>query len=259
MKREYADLYSAYEKNHWWFRARRKILRSLLQREIAWQEGQSVLEIGVGPGENLYSLYPSNVRLTGLEPDENNARIARQRGPLSVFTGTIENLPVPIREQQFDVITLFDVLEHIEDDLAALDIIAARFKKGGRLAMTVPAYQWMWGQQDVVNLHFRRYTLGELQRKLIAKGFRITRATYFNTLLFPPIALVRLLARLKPGKSEAARSDFEYNTGAINELLFHIFAAEASLTQYISFPFGVSIFVVAECPPAKVGEGMDSK
>lgn len=248
MKREYAGQYADYEQNHWWFRARRVILRTLLAQEIGWRAGMSVLEIGVGPGENLYSLYPPNVHLAGLEPDAGNAEIARQRGAIPVHTGVIETLPEAIRNNRYDVITLFDVLEHIQDDLAALDTLNSLLKPGGRLALSVPAYQWMWGQQDIVNLHFRRYTLGELRQKLAGKGFRITRATYFNTLLFPPIALVRLMARLKPGDSTGTHSDFEYSAGPVNELLYRIFATEAALTKHISFPFGVSIFLVAQTP-----------
>ncbi len=250
MKREYADQYAAYEQHHWWFRARRIILKDLLQREIRWRDGESVLEIGVGPGENLYSLYPANIQLTGLEPDEKNSQVARDRGPIKVYTGTIEAMPQPVHNARFDVITLFDVLEHIEDDLNALTILRQKLNPGGRLALSVPAYQWMWGQQDVVNLHFRRYTLNELKRKIASRGFRITFATYFNTLLFPPIAAVRLLARLKPNTGASAHSDFEYNPGPLNEFLFRLFASEATLTRYTSLPFGVSIFVAAECVDA---------
>ncbi|MFH0908181.1 MAG: class I SAM-dependent methyltransferase [bacterium] len=249
MKDGFAGQYADLEKHHWWFRARRLILRSLLAREIPWRDGMETLEVGVGPGENLYTLYPPGIRLSGLEPEPANAEIARQRGAVPVYTGTVETMPAPLAQASFDVITLFDVLEHIRDDGHALDILRARLKPGGRLVLAVPAYQWLWGQQDVVSLHFRRYTMSTLKAMLAERGLRVTRATYFNTLLFPPIAAFRLIAKLRPGLDQATESDFKYNVGILNELLFHTFATEAVLTRYVSFPFGVSLFVVAESTP----------
>jgi len=245
MQASYAEQYSGYEENHWWFRARRVILRRLLAREIDWRPGLRVLEIGVGPGLNLYSLYPAGCELRGMEPDAGNAAIAGKRGPVPVSVGTLEALPPELQAATFDVITMFDVLEHIEDDAAALGIVRARLAPGGVLVLSVPAYQWMWGQQDVVNLHFRRYSRGRLLALLQAAGFQVRRATYFNTLLFPPIAAIRLLARCFSSSRRPPKSDFEYSTGGLSELLFRIFAAEAGWLERRSFPFGVSLFAVA--------------
>ena len=90
---------------------------------------------------------------------------------------------------------MFDVLEHIPDDVRALQIVNRKLKPGGRIALSVPAYMWLSGQQDIVNQHCRRYTLTELRRKLEAAQFNVERITYFNTFLFLPIAVVRLIAR----------------------------------------------------------------
>lgn len=249
MKKEYAEEYVSLEKEHWWFRGRRVILRQLLRNEIDWSEPRTVLEIGVGPGENLYTLYPENAELMGVEPDADNARRADERGPVQVHQGTVENLPDVLKDRSFDIIAMFDVLEHIEDDRGALEILRMRLKPGGRLVLSVPAYQWMWGEHDEVNLHFRRYTRGGLKRLLEDAGLAVRRATYFNTLLFPPIALVRLLARLMRNRKErggAAESDFKKPAGVISGILFRLFASEAIWLRLISFPFGVSVFVSAE-------------
>lgn len=250
MDRDYARLYAELEKDYWWFTARRLILRKLLAKEIDWHDDMDVLEIGVGPGRNLYSLYPSGIRLAGLEPDEPNAELARRRGPVPVYCGVIESMPPPLDGMTFDVITLFDVLEHIRDDLYALDILRKKLKPGGRLVLTVPAYMWMWGQQDVVNYHYRRHTRSDLSARLRSRGFRIRRATYFNTFLFPPVAVLRLLAKLRAERPGPAHSDLEqYKIGPLNKVLHHIFAAESPFLKYLNFPFGVSIFVVAEPQP----------
>lgn len=163
-----------------------------------------VLEIGTGPGENLYSLYPADVVLAGVEPDRDNAARAGSRGPIPVYTGSVEQMPGEVVSGELDLVCMFDVLEHIEDDGGALEHVAELLCDGGRLALSVPAYQWMWGQQDVVNMHCRRYTRGELCRKLDRHGFEIVRATYFNTVLFLPIASLRLPARFMSRKDRPA-------------------------------------------------------
>lgn len=249
MDATYAARYGEIERNHWWFRARRVILRSQMRKHVGWQLGMEVLEVGVGPGENLYSLYPDDVSLQGLEPEEHNATFANSRGEAPVYQGVLEKLPEPLAAKRYDVITLFDVLEHIEDDDAALDRLHTLLKPGGKLVLSVPAYMFLWGRQDVVNHHFRRYTGKELSGKLRAHGFKLVRRTYFNSLLFPPIALVRLLKRGSIEREAGAKqSDFDYQAGPVSALLFRLFRFEAFLLKFLSFPFGVSWFCVAEKP-----------
>ena len=246
MQPDYAARYSLYEEHHWWFRGRREILKRILAREIPRRQGVKVLEIGVASGLNLYSLYPPNCNLRGIEADIANAKLAAARGQVPVSVGTVENMPSELRSQVFDVVTMFDVLEHIQDDLAALRAVRARLALNGTLVLTVPAYQWMWGQQDIVNLHFRRYTKRQLITRLHEAGFRLRRATYFNTLLLPPIALIRVLARCSPARSPAPRSDFEYSSGGMNVWLSWLFGLEACWLERYSFPFGVSVLAVAQ-------------
>jgi SAM-dependent methyltransferase len=246
MQADYAARYSRYEEHHWWFRGRREILKRILAREIPRRQGVKVLEIGVASGLNLYSLYPPNCDLRGIEPDSANAKLAAVRGQVPVSVGTVENMPSELHSQVFDVVTMFDVLEHIQDDLAALRAVRARLALNGTLVLTVPAYQWMWGQQDIINLHFRRYTKRQLITRLREAGFRLRRATYFNTLLFPPIALTRVFAKCSPARSPTPRSDFEYSSGGMNVWLSRLFSLEARWLERYSFPFGVSVLAVAQ-------------
>ena len=248
MKAEYADVYDAFEQRHWWFRARRVILRQLLAREVPWQTGMNVLEVGVGPGANLYTLYPPGLRLQGLDPDPVNSERARHRGPLPVYTGTVENMPEELGRDRFDAICLFDVLEHIEHDGAALDLLRQRLKPKGYLVLSVPTYQWMWGRQDVANMHYRRYTRTRLVRLLQQHGFRVQRATYFNTFLFPLIAAKRLLAKLQPLDLKGTESDFKFGNPLVDALLYGIFRAEAFFLRVLNFPCGVSLACVAQAP-----------
>jgi 2-polyprenyl-3-methyl-5-hydroxy-6-metoxy-1,4-benzoquinol methylase len=250
MKREFADQYVALENDHWWFRARRVILKTLLDRDARWRPDLDVLEVGVGPGINLYSLYPPGLRLVGLEPDPLSAEQARRRGAIPVYTGQVESMPEEITRRRFDLITLFDVLEHVADDHLVLDIVRRQLKPDGHIILSMPAYTWMWGQQDVVSLHYRRYSLGGLRRLLRQHGYRIGKATYFNTLLFFPIVATRLADRFFRRAPLGSQSDFEYGSPRLDGIMYRVFAAERHLLRFLNFPFGVSIYVMAELDPS---------
>ena len=247
MQQSYAERYASFEENHWWFRARRVILRELLQKGVEWRPGMQVFEIGVGPGLNLYSLYPSGCEIRGLEPDVENAGVANRRGPIPVSVGTIESMPSELLDRCYDVITMFDVLEHIKDDIVALERVKSLLVPGGYFILTVPAYQWLWSQHDEVNLHFRRYTRTQILECLKNAGLSVQRATYFNTLLLPTVAAARLAQRLIPPR-EKESCDFDRSSGGLDKLFFRIFAAERNWLRRYSFPAGVSVFAIARKP-----------
>ena len=243
MEKSYAERYALLEGEHWWFRARRAILRDLLAH-FEWPARPRILEIGVGAGHNLLEIYPSDARLEGIEPDDSLARLAAARGPAPVFKASIDRLPQEIQDGSYDCVAMFDVLEHIPDDARALQLVNRKLKPSGRVVLSTPAYMWLWGQQDVVSQHYRRYTLRELKEELQVANFTVERMTYFNTLLFLPIAAVRLITRCssRPHRKEG---DFAYARKPSNAVLFTLFAAERLLLRYLNFPFGVSIFAAA--------------
>jgi hypothetical protein len=114
--------------------------------------------------------------------------------------------------------------------------------------MTVPAHRFMWGDQDEVNLHKRRYVAAEVRDRLTATGFHVQRLSYMNAFLFPPIAAIRLLRRLehrlRPRTTQ--KSDFRYPAPRpLNFLLALIFGAEAPIVRRVDIPFGVSILALA--------------
>jgi len=232
MDSSFALDYRELEKNHWWFRAQRDILKQLIA-PASWPAKAKVLEIGVGSGENLYSLYPPETDLTGIEPYPENAEFASQKGSVPVHVGTAETFPEKLDGQKFDVITMFDVLEHTKDDELVLRTLHNKLNTSGRLIMSVPAYMWLWGRQDLVSHHYRRYTMGELTRKLKVAGFGIEKKTYFNTLLLPVIATIRVLGRpFLPKDNAEVKSDFAYKAGFANELFYRIFRSTSVRTFF---------------------------
>ena len=246
MDPEFAARYVEFEKSHWWFRARRRILHALLDRHVEWDRVRTLLEVGVGSGANLAELYPAGVELTGIEPDAQAAELARQRGLGAIHTGTLEEAERFLGEERFDVITLFDVLEHIQEDRTALRVLFRHLAPGGWLILTVPAYQWLWSSHDEVNHHYRRYTRAGLVERVREAGFELGVATYFNTFLFPAVAATRLAARLRSGSRRTGHaSDLALPRAGINALLFRVFASERSLLTRCSLPFGVSLFLLA--------------
>jgi SAM-dependent methyltransferase len=236
----YQQLYDL-EDGHWWFRGRRAVLWAMLSR-AGVPERPQVLDAGCGTGRNLAEFGRLGTA-RGVDPSRQAIEFCRRRGLGEVEAAGIESLPYA--DGTFDLILATDVLEHVErDDLAAAELrrVAA---PGAVLVVTVPAYRWLWSQHDDSHHHLRRYTAGALRARLVAAGWRPVLQTYFNSLLLPPIALVRLLARRRSG----SRTDYQLTGGVMNWLLEAPMRAEATLiARGMRFPAGVSIGMV--CRPA---------
>lgn len=237
-----AGIYSTYfdlEENHWWFRGRRRIIEAVLKtifpRRVAY-----ACDIGCGAGENLPLLAEVAHDVCGLEMS--HAAAARARRNYPAFSITEGIFPDVIPAGTFDLVTLFDVLEHIEDDGAALASIRERLAPGGLLMLTVPAHPFLWSAHDDIVHHKRRYTKHTLNAALRAAGFAPIRVTYFNALLFIPTVLFRLLKR---GLSRTPSSDLFAFPKPVNAALTAVFGAERFVLRYADIPFGVSLLAVA--------------
>jgi SAM-dependent methyltransferase len=145
--------------------------------------------------------------------------------------------------ERFDLVTAFDVVEHIADDVAALRMFRRVLAPGGRLVLTVPAFPVLWSQHDDYSGHHRRYRRAGLARALhAAGGFQVDRITYFNTLLFPPALVARVAERvLRPQREERSDPYLAVPARPVNDLLCRIFAAERGLLRRRDLPFGVSL------------------
>jgi len=163
----------------------------------------------------------------------------RERGR-EVSLGSIEQMPFP--DSRFDLVLALDIIEHVPDDLQALRELFRTLRPGGSLLVTVPALQMLWSAHDVINGHYRRYTLGQLRAQVEIAGFEVVTATYFNTLLFRLIVALRWLWRFRP-KSTA--SDIIQLPRPLNASLTGLFSLERLLVGRIRLPFGVSVLCYA--------------
>ncbi len=239
----YAIMYEL-EGSHWWFAGRRRILESFVKEIIANLnvEGRApqILDVGCGTGANLEMLAQFG-DAEGVDVSEDALAFCRARGLTRVSHGAAERLPYA--DASFDLVTALDVVEHLDDDAGGLREMRRVLRPRGRALLFVPAFMWLWGVQDDVSHHRRRYTLPQLTKRVRAAGFAVERATYANLTFFAPILAGRLLMRATGARPA---SENNINVSALNGVLGHIFGAERFwLSRRLNFPFGVSAVCVA--------------
>ena len=242
MERKVYEQMAQLDQRHWWFTARRRILAELIERVVQPPKGARILELGAGTGHNL-SMLSRFGEVEASELDPIARKLASERLGSEVKEAALPDLSM-FPADRYDLIALLDVLEHVPDDKGSLEAIMTRLKPGGALLLTVPANPWMWTAHDVAHHHHRRYRKGEIERLARNAGYEIALLSPFNSLLFPPIAAVRLVGKLT-GKDD---SDDAMPGALVNKTLDTVFGLERSLIGRIPMPFGVSLVAVLRRP-----------
>ena len=228
------------ESVHWWFAARRDILDHVIGK-FGLPATARILEAGSGTGGNLMMLS-AHGSVSAIEMDEAACRIAREKtgDRVDLRRGHFPD-DIPFKGETFDLIGMFDVLEHVEQDVETLAALRGLLAPGGRMLVTVPAYQWMWSAHDVFLHHKRRYTATSLRKTLADAGLRVERVSYFNMWLLPLAALARLKDRLRPSGHASGTA---IPAPFVNRALFSIFRSERSLLDRFNLPAGLSLLAV---------------
>lgn len=233
----------AHEATHWWFVTRRELFRARIA-ELGLARDAAVLDIGTSTGTNLRLLADmqfTNVR--GLDQSPVAIEYCRRKGFAGVAEGDATALP--FSDAAFELVLATDILEHVPDDAAAAREIHRVLAPGGRGLVTVPAFRSLWGLQDDVSHHQRRYRLGELVAQLERAGLIVDDAHYFNYLLFAPIWLARQAIR---ALDLPLRSENKVSSPLLDRVLRRVFAFDVATAGRLRPPFGVSALALVHRP-----------
>ncbi|MGI8603250.1 MAG: class I SAM-dependent methyltransferase [Verrucomicrobiales bacterium] len=229
------------EAGNFWFRSRNKLIVWAIRRYFP--EAADMLEIGCGTGFVLSGIHEAipALRLHGSEFLADGLPFAASRVP-GVELFQMDARKIPFKEK-FDLVGAFDVLEHIQEDETVLSEIHQALRSGGGLLVTVPQHPWLWSAFDVFSRHVRRYSAGELKKKVEAAGFRVVRASSFVSLLLPAI----VLSRRKPDASAGYDGLKELKKSpAVNFMLERVLDFERQwIRAGVSFPAGGSLLLAA--------------
>lgn len=219
------------------------MVHDLISKYFLGETKLNILDVGCGTGALLRELDQyGNVQ--GLDFSPRAVSFCKERGLLNVEQGSATE--IRYENKTFDLVLALDVLEHIKDDRKALSEINRVLKPGGIAIIFVPAFMFLWGVTDERSQHERRYTLRELKEKTGNAGFGVIRASYFNTFLFPPIALLRIFVRIFKIK---IKSENELTNPSTDQMLYNIFNLERKLLRSVNFPFGVSAMIICQKKP----------
>ncbi len=235
------DKLTEVEDRHWWWRGRRDIIAAAIER-YAPRTSQRIriAEVGCGSGGNLAMLSRFGDVL-GAEAETTAINHLRRKQGVH-FDVVCHRVPDPL-PRRYHVIGMFDVLEHIEDDAGAMKWAAEQLEPGGIAVLTVPAFQFLWTEQDEAAHHFRRYTLPDLLR-VVAPSLSVEHVSYFNSLLFPPILAVRTAMRMTRRRDRPAKNHLGIPPEPLNWLLYQLFRLERHFVSRRRWAFGVSLLLV---------------
>lgn len=246
METELYEQIALIEDTHWWYVGRRKIIFDWVLKLLKNYNDPTIVDIGCGTGRNIAELFNNDCRnVWGVDVSIVALNHCKARNLTNLICASAACLP--FGPGQFDIIMLLDMIEHIENDQQTLNEVFNALSPNGRIVIFTPAFQFLWGLQDRVAHHYRRYSKAELRQKVERSGFVIEKLSFANTFLFPVVFLGRLWIKIRNYRVKVT-SENELHPPFINGFLGKIFSAEHRFLRFMNFPFGVSLFCVATKP-----------
>lgn len=228
-------------RSHWWFAGRRRLfsrLIGILRPTASWR----VLEVGAGTGANLSVLAGLGARqVVACDMSTEALEYLRNRATLTRADAT----SLPFTSNSIDLLLAADVIEHLDDDTSALREFVRVLRPGGHVILTVPAFPSLWGPQDIVAQHRRRYRMQPLLALVRETQLSVTTCFHFNYVLFVPIWTARKILLALGAK---IASENQINTSFLNWVMTRVFLADVDTAPFLKPPFGVSLCVVASKP-----------
>lgn len=216
----------------WWYKGRKNVADLLMNKYIERKNKLSILDFGAGYG-GMIDILKKYGEVSASEVSENAILSCKSRGYKDVF---IDNDSTFSKNNSFDIVTLFDVVEHFKDDKKLVNSVYNVLKPGGYIVVTVPAYKWLWSAHDIEHEHYRRYTIKTITGLLNNAGFEIMHSSYWNMFLFLPAAIARLFGF--SGSSSLNSKNF------LNKLFYIIVYFESIFLRFFSLPFGTGIVII---------------
>lgn len=252
------QLHADIEQDHWWFVARREILRRIVGEVLPPRPDAVVVDVGCGTGANIAALA-DDYRCVGIDTSDEAVEFARRRFPRVQFLVGQAPRDLGSLAAEARLFLLTDVLEHVPDDFAMLSELLAAASPGASFLVTVPADMALWSPHDVSFGHYRRYTLRRLAQVWHGLPVRTRLLSYYNARLYPLVRLVRALNRRRCRASGAAGTDFDQPPWPVNWLLRRIFAGEQRrLVRQLrghgtrGYSRGVSLIALLERQPGEI-------
>jgi len=237
------------DESYWWFVGRRAIVDFVLRRFAG--RSRVAVDAGCGSGRNMQLLAHYSHSVIGFDRSPVALELAASHG-LPIACADAE--AIPLADSSVDLISALDVLEHIDDDMHALNEFHRVLQPEGFLLVTVPAYRFLWSEHDEALMHRRRYVASELHVKLTCSGFRVLKRSYAVFFAFFPIVLYRLFRGLFPKDPLAPRASYVMLPAFLNNLLIVFLRIEAWMMGAVNLPWGTSIVVLAQKIPAASGK-----
>ncbi len=248
MDRSAYDKYTEVERGHFWRKAKRRLVLEQIGQRFPERSDLHLVDIG-GAASLIARDLQRFGRVETVEPDPAMVAVARSAQGIVVHQGHLPD-GLPILEPAH-VVTLLDVVEHIDDDVAALRAVARLLRHDGIAIVTVPALRWLWSDHDVALHHKRRYTKETLSELFARAKFRVERISYYTSLLFPLLASTRIASQLKP-KKHPPTYRVSVPAKPVNAVLGGIMSAERMMMRHVDMPLGSSLIAVVrpEMEPA---------
>lgn len=237
--KQYHDIAGFDQADNWWYEARRAYLDRLCSRYVQGKQDVA-LDVGCGTGANVDILKERAQKVVGLDPSEAALMHAKEKGYAECLLTGVEHMPLP--DASIDMILCADVLEHV-DDRAAIVELRRILKPGGTVVANVPAFMSLWHGNDDYSQHVRRYARRELVALFADHGFEVQHVRFWNMLFFVPVWIA---ARFYHKDTAASHANNLAGIPAwLNPLLRVWMRIETVLTDIMPLPFGVSLVLVA--------------
>ncbi|MHA2940285.1 class I SAM-dependent methyltransferase [Vibrio sp. RC27] len=229
------------ESNHWWFKARRDILSRTISH-YSYKKLDNILEIGCGTGGNI-AMLQSLGKTDAIEMDSYAIELLEKKHKIDIINGAVPKA-IDHCTKKYDLVCLFDVLEHIEDDIETLNKIREVLTPDGMIVFTVPAYQFLFGPHDKFLHHKKRYRRSELYSIIsnLNHHYSIVKLSYFNFILLPLAIVERILTKFLNLNKKEVKTPNKF----INNIFYNIFSFEKKIINNFNIPFGLSIICIVK-------------